>query len=324
MKTSTTSGIHAFSLALEAIHGLTAEAYYKLDCAAGTLGLKAHSEIKHAPVTQKSAAFYSSFLPLREQMVTFLADSYRKFLRLGLAHSNRIESVPDQWAWTQLQPALCTALRWICEWYILACEGENQSIRTFAVIPVVQAGTISLPIPSTVPQLPLASSWRAPAWLFGISLTFYGIGGLKQNHVPRTDSEKRLGEAHTRLLLKGARRVLLWDLGAKCQTVRNEEIAAYGTNRVEPFITPSRRPNKRKGWQQRNKLYETIRKVLVANPQIQGIDFCAELDKRHAPPHPDWVENGEWREDLTWKEAWKDKDLRRKIRRVRQEALKTN
>ena len=57
-----------------------------------------------------------------------------------------------------------------------------------------------------------------------------GIGPLKTKHVPATDSEDRLSEAHTRLLLKGARRVFLWKLGAEIGTVRNEEIAAAGAN----------------------------------------------------------------------------------------------
>lgn len=78
---------------------------------------------------------------------------------------------------------------------------------------------------------------------------------------------------------------------------------------------------KRKGWEQRLKLYAVIQKVLSDNPSLQGMDFCATLDKRHAKPLFDWVKRGQWREGLTWKEAWRDPSLRRKIRRVRQEAL---
>jgi hypothetical protein len=48
--------------------------------------------------------------------------------------------------------------------------------------------------------------------------------------------------------------------------------------------------------------------------------FCAELDSRHALPLSDWVESKEWKPGLTWKEAWTNPKLRRKIRRVRQEA----
>ena len=123
-------------------------------------------------------------------------------------------------------------------------------------------------------------------------------------------------------MLKGARRTLLWDLAARCRTVRNEELVAAGTSHSQVSSTPRRGPNKRKGWQQKQKLYDCIRKILNANPSLQGIEFCAELDKRHAPPLFDWIESGEWREGLTWKEAWRDAILRDRIRRVRQEAQK--
>jgi hypothetical protein len=52
------------------------------------------------------------------------------------------------------------------------------------------------------------------------------------------------------------------------------------------------------------------------------MEFCAELDKRHAQPLLDWMKSGEWREGLTWKEAWAQQKLRSRIRRVRQEAQK--
>lgn len=136
------------------------------------------------------------------------------------------------------------------------------------------------------------------------------------------DSEEKLGKAHTRLLLKGARRVFLWDLGAAIETVQNEETAAAGAIRVETVNRQKRVPNKRRGWQQRQKLYSSIQKVLNEKPSVHGMDFCAELDRRHAPPLLDWLKNGEWQEGLTWKEAWCKPDLRRKIRRVRQEAQK--
>jgi hypothetical protein len=84
-----------------------------------------------------------------------------------------------------------------------------------------------------------------------------------------------------------------------------------------------RGPNKRKGWEQREKLYRAIREVLTRNPSLQGMKFCAELDKRHAPPLYDWMKLGQWRDGLTWKEAWNDPDLCPKIRRVRQEAMKS-
>jgi hypothetical protein len=87
-------------------------------------------------------------------------------------------------------------------------------------------------------------------------------------------------------------------------------------------IVQMRRRNKRKGWEKKEKLYEAIRRALKTNPSLQGMEFCAELDKRHAPPLFNWVKRGDWRKELTWKVAWRDPRLRRKIRRVRQEAQK--
>jgi hypothetical protein len=80
--------------------------------------------------------------------------------------------------------------------------------------------------------------------------------------------------------------------------------------------------NKREGWEQKLKLYSAIQNALNRNSSLSGIEFCGELDKRHAPPLYDWVKAGKWREGLTWKEAWGDRRLRKKIRRVRQEAMK--
>jgi hypothetical protein len=85
----------------------------------------------------------------------------------------------------------------------------------------------------------------------------------------------------------------------------------------------TRRTINREGWEQRLKLYGAIRSVLKRDPSLQGIEFCAQLDTRHAPPLYDWLKAGQWREGLTWKEAWGDPRLRRKIRRVRQEAMKS-
>lgn len=85
----------------------------------------------------------------------------------------------------------------------------------------------------------------------------------------------------------------------------------------------TRRMNKRQGWEQKLKLYGAIQTTLNRNSSLEGIEFCAELDIRHAPPLYDWMKTGQWREGLTWKEAWGDPRLRKKIRRVRQEAMKS-
>ena len=101
--------------------------------------------------------------------------------------------------------------------------------------------------------------------------------------------------------------------------VRDEELAIAGA--AQPASVPkTKRPQHRAGWERKEKLLDVIRGVLQQNPGLEGIDFCAELDRRHAPPLPAWVKSGEW-DGLTFKAAWKRPALRKRIRRVRQEAV---
>lgn len=284
--------------------------------------LGAHSEIEQMRGAQKSAVFFRHFLPLRTHLVALLATSYRRYFKVALAQPSQTGGDPDNWAWNQLQPAIDAAWEWMRDWNIAACDGENQRLRRVASVQFIPGqNKSSIPIPTTTATFPL-TPWRAPAWLFGISLPLFGIGIMKRQHVPNTDSEERLGDAHTRLLLRGARRVFLWNLREVVERVQNEEIAAAGAIPSEALREPTRLPINRKGWAQREKLYRAIRDTLTRDPNLQGVKFCADLDKRHAPPLFDWMESGQWQEGLTWKEAWGNQNLRRKIRRVRQEAMK--
>ena len=103
--------------------------------------------------------------------------------KLALAHPRETGPDADEWARAQLQLAVGAVLEWIRHWYVLACEGA----------PAVSGS-----------ELPSPESWRAPGWLFGISLALVGVGPLKEKYVPVMDSEQKLGASHTRLLLKGA------------------------------------------------------------------------------------------------------------------------
>jgi hypothetical protein len=319
----TRTRVDTLTPAVKAISELFEDGFAQITSFGSGEALMAHSEIERMLIAQKTGPFFRHFVPLQKGMVALLADTYRRCFKLALAHVSQTGGDPDMWAQAQLWPAVCVVLDWIRDWYILACDGESQSMRRVGSMPFVAGGTASLSIPSTLPPLPPPTSWRAPAWLFQVS-PLVGIGPLKMQHVPSRDSEEKLGEAHTRLLLKGAKKAFLWALGAAIERVRNEETAAAGAIRVETVNGQIRSPNKRKGWQQRIRLYNTIRKVLSANPTLEGMEFCAELDKRHAPPLVDWTERGEWQDGLTWKEAWGKKGLQRKIRRVRQEAQKAH
>jgi hypothetical protein len=314
---------HNFTEALEAIGNLTSQGLDEIFTDGVMAGRSAHTEIKATTVTQKTSPFYRHLLLLRRELVAMLTDKYRRYFKVAVAHPREARPNPDQWARSQLQPTVDAVVEWIRNWYILACDGENQYVRKPVSVAFVPGQTVSVPIALTDQPSPPPESWRAPAWLFEVSLPLVGIGPLREQHVPARDSEENLGAAHTRLLLKGARRVFLWELGAAIETVRNEETAAAGAIPGQVVGGDKRGPNKRKGWEQRLKLYKAVRNALSANPSVQGMEFCAELDKRHAPPLYDWMKRGEWREGLTWREAWHNRLLRRRIRRVRQEAMRT-
>lgn len=308
--------------AQEAIDDLLLSKLNQIFSGGWTGALAAHTEIESAPIGQKSAVFYRHYLPLLKNLWSVLANSYRQYFKLALAHPRKTRRDPHVWAWDQLQPTVLASLEWIRDWYILACDGENRFVRRIASSEVKPGQMVSLPIPATETPFPPPECWRAPAWLFQISTAFFGIGLLKQKHVPATDSEEKLGVAHSRLLLKGARRVFLWELAAAIKTVRNEEVAAAGAIPEQTLNRRASEPIKRAGWEQRIKLHDAIQKILNNNPELEGIEFCAELDKRHAPPLHDWVKSGEWRDGLTWKEAWMDPHLRERIRWARQTAMK--
>jgi hypothetical protein len=308
--------------ALDAIVNLTVQELNNIFRIGDMAAHSAHAEIRVAQIHQRTGPFYRYLVPLRRNLVSLLAENYRRYFKVALAHRRQIGNDLGKWSQSHLQPAVMAALEWLRDWYILTCDGENQYVRRIGSIPYVAGQTVSLAIPTTVSPGPPPTAWRAPSWLFEVSLALVGIGTLKTKHVPARDSEERLGAAHTRLLLKGARRIFLWELQGSIETVRNEEAAAAGAIPAAPVNERIRRPNKRQGWEQREKLYHAIRDVLGRDSSLQGIALCAELDKRHAPPLFDWTKNGGWPEGLTWKEAWRQSGLRRKIRRVRQEALK--
>jgi len=238
--------------------------------------LGAHDEIERIPTSQnKAAPFFRHFLPLRNALVALLAGSYRSYFKVALAHPREVGRDPDKWAWAQLQPLIATVLEWIRNWHILACDGANQSqpfpVGTFEAVP---GQTVSVPLPLTAPLFPPPESWRAPAWLFQIG-SFVGIGPLKDKHVPRTDSEEKLSTAHTRLLLKGARRVFLWELGAAIKTVRNEEIAAAGAIPGEREGGQSAEAKKQKHWSKGTK--GLVQKKADLSRYMQGLTEKQQL-----------------------------------------------
>lgn len=311
-----------FAPALKATDNLLQQALKENFSHGWKIALNAHAEIQLAPIAHKTRPFLQKLVPLRERLILVLASSYRLYFRLALAHPRQTGPEPHEWAWGQLMDFVEFIQEWICEWYVLACDGENRWVRRMASEEGVPGQIASPLIPNTIRPSSSLQSWRAPAWLFQVSPLF-GLEPLKKELIPATDSEDKLGAEHTQLLLQGARRVFLWDLEAAIKIARNQEVAAAGAIPVQSANKEVRRSINRKGRDEREKLYKIIRKILEKNPELQGIEFCAELDKHHAPPLYDWMKHELWRSGLTWKEAWGDPRLISKIRRVRQEAMKS-
>src|ERR1700722_1740193 len=222
-----------FSQALEAGGKLRVRGFEQLTNAAVTVAFVANAEIQSASIAGKSGIFYRHFLPLRQEAVALLVEAYRRCFKLALMNPGESKLDPHEWTLEQLQPAVNLTFEWIRGWYILACDGENQWVRRVGSDSFVPGQTASISIPTTASPSDLPRSWRVPAWLFQLSVAFFGIGLLKNKHVPQTDSEEKLGAAHTRLFIKGARRVFLWELQGAIETVRNEELAAAGATSAQ-------------------------------------------------------------------------------------------
>ena len=116
--------------AMEAVANLCEDEFSKLNSRSEMQALAVSSQVRQGSIDSKSAVFYRSFLPLRGDMVTLLADTYRQYFKLALAHASETRQDANLWAWIQLQPAIHAAIAWIGDWYVLACEGENRHLVT--------------------------------------------------------------------------------------------------------------------------------------------------------------------------------------------------
>lgn len=281
-------------------------------------GHETHIAIQDAPSERKTRGFHTALVRCRRPLVALIADGYRRYVRLTLAHQPLLGGEPSEIAWAWLQPAVSAGIAELVQWTVLACDGESAHLRPIGTLTAKSGETASLAIPKALPPAPPLANWRAPGWLFLQFPAMTGIRPLKNINLPDRNAE-RLDAAHTRLILAGMRRIFLAELRGAVQRVRDEELAISGA--APPANVPkTKRPQHRAGWERKEKLLAVIQEVLRQNPGLEGIDFCAELDRRHAPPLPAWEASGDW-DGLTFKAAWKRPALRKKIRRVRQEAL---
>jgi predicted DNA-binding protein YlxM (UPF0122 family) len=271
------------TLAIEATANLWREGFNEFMQESQSRAHFAHTEIDSLSINQRAARFYGIFAPLLQSLVTIFTDTYRRFFRLALANPRECGPDAHAWACNQLQGGFGPAGEWILDWYALACDGENQYVRRVASMPFVPGQTVSVPIPIASPPLFDPKSWRAPAWLFAVS-PLMGFGPLKAKNVPDINSDQRLSGAHTRLLLKGMRRVFLWKLGAEIETARNEETAAAGavvTIGVQDETTtrkrrePKRQPKGFEGLRQKKNDYSMYTQTMT---EKQHMAFSLRLE----------------------------------------------
>lgn len=230
-----------FSAALEAIGNLLLPEIDQILSGGWSAALAANSEIKIRPISLRSGAFHRHFLPFLKELVSALAGAYRRYFKLALAHPAQVGDDPSNWALARLQPFISSTSDWIRDWHMLACDGSNRYMQPVGSVSFQPGQTASIPL--NQPEIASPKFWRAPSWLFAVGAVV-GIGPLKTDNVPPHDTEAKLSAAHTRLLLKGIRRVFLWKLSAEIETVRNEEVAAAGAIPVETPGEQARVTNK--------------------------------------------------------------------------------
>jgi hypothetical protein len=266
-----------FAQSIEAIENLLLPELRDFFQAGWNDALAAHSEIKIRPIAQKTIPFYRYFVQSQLKLAAILTSSYRRYFKLALAQPQLIASGPHEWASQQFASVVDLISEWIRDWFSLACDGSNQHMQLIASVPFELEQTVTIPLKPV--ESSTAVNWLAPAWLFQVG-AIVGIAFLRTEHVPDRNTEEKLSTAHTRLLLKGARKVFLFKLRTEFERVSNEELALAGTNPAHP-TTVQPRQYKRKGLPDKLKLYGVMQKILADNPSLEGKDFCVELDRRH-------------------------------------------
>jgi hypothetical protein len=134
----------SLTAALEAIDNLTRQELNGIFLRGQMTALNAHNEIRITPLSQKTGPFYRYLLPLRELLSSRLGNSYRMYFKLALAHPHQAGHNADKWARACLRPAIEATSEWLRDWYILACDGENQSVRNVGSTEFVPGKTVSL------------------------------------------------------------------------------------------------------------------------------------------------------------------------------------
>ena len=158
--------------------------------------LAVHREIEALAVGSRNARFYAQFMPLLMNSAQILVEAYRRYFRLALASPQECGPNPDEWACNQLREGIGVAFDWLTNWWVLACDGENQHVRLVASIPFVPGEAMSVSIPTSLPPGSKPRTWWcAPCWTFVVYPP--GINVIKTKHVPDTTSDEKLSPALT-------------------------------------------------------------------------------------------------------------------------------
>jgi hypothetical protein len=99
--------------ALEAIGNLALRDLNDIFHSGQMVAMIANGEIELAPINRKSGIFYRHFVPLRNNLISLLANNYRRYFKVALAHRREAGASPEQWAWSHLQSAVGLTLEWV-------------------------------------------------------------------------------------------------------------------------------------------------------------------------------------------------------------------
>ena len=260
----------------------------------------AHVEIETLPAPRKSAVLYRGLALWRRDLVRILGEGYRRYVRLTLGHAVTISRDPTEEAWLWLQPAIQAGIAEMRQWIMLACDGENDTVRHIGTVALVPNETVRMSIPTALQPPLLSSTWRVPSWVFWAYTPATGIGPLKMEHVPNPGTEDKLSDAFTKLIFCGARRLFLLELRRASEHVRDEEIAAISAS---PSLIQVSAP-RRSGLIFNNR----EQKILdVINAGARGRKYAIALDAAGLRPRRDWREKGcpSTYRDAYWVQTWR-------------------
>jgi hypothetical protein len=84
--------------ALKAIGALLLQELNEIFSVSAIDAMRAHDEIELRPISERTGPFYRHLQPLRKDLVSLLAGSYRRYFKLALAHPEQTGGDAHNWA----------------------------------------------------------------------------------------------------------------------------------------------------------------------------------------------------------------------------------